>query len=279
MSYITAVHRSLFRYFPLTFGAVFFDYSSINIALMKRHLLAVLPALFITHLAMAQRTGDPKMTELWEPKAPIVTPGKTAADAPSDAIVLFNGTNLSQWESEKGGAAAWNIADGAMTVKPQSGGIKTKQGFGDCQLHVEWRTPAVVKGEGQMRGNSGIFLMGRYELQVLDSYNNTTYSNGQAGSIYKQHIPLANASRQPGEWQTYDIIFTAPRFYADGRIKSAARITVIHNGVLVQNNVEIWGQTQYIGIANYEKHADLEPIFLQDHGDLVSFRNIWIRPL
>lgn len=240
-------------------------------------LLAVAIAASIT--AQAQRTGDPKMTELWEPKAPIVTPGKTAADAPSDAIVLFNGSNLNQWESEKGGAAPWTIADGAMTVKPQSGGIRTKQGFGDCQLHVEWRTPAVVKGEGQMRGNSGIFLMGRYELQVLDSYNNTTYSNGQAGSIYKQHIPLANASRPPGEWQTYDIIFTAPRFYADGRIKSAARNTVMHNGVLVQNNVEIWGQTQYIGIANYEKHADLEPIFLQDHGDLVSFRNIWIRPL
>lgn len=245
---------------------------------MKQLLLAFAAPLLCMG-AVAQRTGDPKLTELWEPKVPIVTPGKTPTDAPSDALVLFNGIDLGQWESEHGGPAVWTIADGAMTVKPQSGGIRTKQGFGDCQLHVEWRSPAVVKGEGQMRGNSGIFLMGRYELQVLDSYNNTTYSNGQAGSIYKQHIPLANASRPPGEWQTYDIIFTAPRFYADGRVKAAARITVIHNGVLVQNNVEIWGQTQYIGIANYEKHGDLEPILLQDHGDLVSFRNIWIRPL
>ncbi|HSR38972.1 MAG TPA: DUF1080 domain-containing protein [Phnomibacter sp.] len=223
--------------------------------------------------------GDPKLTEVWEPKVPVVTPGKSNADAPSDAIVLFDGKTLSQWESSKGGEVTWTIADGAMTVKPGSGEIRTKQGFGDCQLHIEWRTPQVVKGEGQFRGNSGIFLMGRYELQVLDSYNNTTYSNGQAGSIYKQRLPLVNASRPPGEWQTYDIIFTAPVFYEDGRVKEAARITVFHNGVLVQNNVEIWGNTQYIGVANYEKHAEKLPIALQDHGDLVSFRNIWIRPL
>jgi hypothetical protein len=227
----------------------------------------------------SQRVGDPKLTELWEPKVPVVTPGKTNADAPSDAIALFNGKDFSQWESSKGGEVTWTIADGAMTVKPGSGEIRTKQGFGDCQLHIEWRTPQVVKGEGQFRGNSGIFLMGRYELQVLDSYNNSTYSNGQAGSIYKQRIPLVNASRLPGEWQTYDIIFTAPVFYEDGRVKSAARMTVLHNGVLVQNNVEIWGNTQYIGVANYEKHADKLPIALQDHGDLVSYRNIWIRPL
>lgn len=244
---------------------------------MKKLLALLLPLAATT--TFAQRNGDPKLTETWEPKAPIVTPGKTAADAPSDAIVLFDGKDLQQWESDKGGPAPWTVGDGAMTVKPQTGGIRTRQGFGDCQLHIEWRTPAVVKGEGQMRGNSGIFFMGRYELQVLDSYNNTTYSNGQAGSIYKQHIPMANASRPPGEWQSYDVIFTAPRFYEDGRVKSPARITVFHNGVLVQNNVEIWGQTQFIGIANYEKHADKAPLGLQDHGDLVSFRNIWIRPL
>ncbi len=222
---------------------------------------------------------DPKLTEIWKPEAPIVTPGKTAADAPSDAIVLFDGKNLDGWESEKGGAAGWTISENAMTVKPGSGGIKTKQGFGDCQMHIEWRAPIVVKGEGQGRGNSGIFLMEQYELQVLDMYNNKTYSNGQAGSIYKQTIPLANASRKPGEWQTYDILFTAPEFYEDGRVKSAARITVLHNGVLIQNNTTIWGGTQYIGIAKYEKHASALPIMLQDHGDLVSFRNIWIRPL
>jgi hypothetical protein len=244
---------------------------------MKKLLALLLPLAATT--TFAQRNGDPKLTELWEPKAPIVTPGKTAADAPSDAMVLFDGRDLQQWESDKGGPAPWTVGDGAMTVKPQSGGIRTRQGFGDCQLHIEWRTPAVVKGEGQMRGNSGIFFMGRYELQVLDSYNNTTYSNGQAASMYKQHIPLANVSRPPGEWQSYDVIFTAPRFYEDGRVKSAARITVFHNGVLVQNNVEIWGQTQFIGVANYEKHADKAPLGLQDHGDPVSFRNIWIRPL
>jgi hypothetical protein len=223
--------------------------------------------------------GDPKITEIWKPEAPIVTPGKTAADAPSDAIVLFDGKSLDGWESEKGGAAGWTISDNAMTVKPGSGGIKTKQAFGSCQLHIEWRAPEVVKGEGQGRGNSGIFLMRLYELQVLDMYNNKTYSNGQAGSIYKQTIPLANASRKPGEWQTYDILFTAPEFYEDGRLKSAARITVLHNGVLIQNNTTIWGSTQYIGIAKYEKHASALPIMLQDHGDLVSFRNIWIRNL
>lgn len=223
--------------------------------------------------------GDPKITEIWKPEAPIVTPGKTSADAPSDAIVLFDGKSLDGWESEKGGAAGWTISDNAITVKPGSGGIKTKQGFGSCQMHIEWQAPIVVKGEGQGRGNSGIFLMEQYELQVLDMYNNKTYSNGQAGSIYKQTIPLANASRKPGEWQTYDILFTAPEFYEDGRLKSAARITVLHNGVLIQNNTTIWGSTQYIGIAKYEKHASALPIMLQDHGDLVSFRNIWVRPL
>jgi hypothetical protein len=246
-------------------------------AFMKKMMLAALVALSFS--GFSQRVGDPKLTELWEPKVPVVTPGKTNADAPSDAIILFDGKDFSQWQSAKGGEVAWTISEGAMTVKPGADSIKTKQAFGDCQLHIEWRTPAVVKGEGQGRGNSGIFLMGRYELQVLDSYNNTTYSNGQAASIYKQRIPLVNASRPPGEWQVYDIIFTAPVFYDDGRLKSAARITVFHNGVLVQNNVEIWGNMQYIGVANYEKHAEKLPIALQDHGDLVSYRNIWIREL
>ena len=226
-----------------------------------------------------ERKGDPKLTEQWEPEPKVIAPGKTQADPPKDAIVLFNGTDASQWSDKDGAAVKWKIENGAITVTPGSGEIRTKQKFGDCQLHIEWRTPSVVKGEGQGRGNSGIFLMGKYELQVLDSYNNRTYSNGQAGSIYKQLPPMVNATRPPGEWQTYDIIFAAPRFYADGSVKSPARITVLHNGVLVQNNSTLWGGTQYIGIANYEKHAEKEYIALQDHGDLVSYRNIWLREL
>ena len=225
------------------------------------------------------RVGDPKLTEQWIPEPKVISAGKTAADAPSDAIVLFNGTDGSAWEAKNGGAIQWKIAEGAMTVTPGTGEIRTKQSFGDCQLHIEWRTPSVVKGEGQGRGNCGIFFMSRYELQVLDSYNNRTYSNGQAGSIYKQFPPKVNASRAPGEWQTYDVIFTAPVFYEDGSLKSQAKITVLHNGVLIQHNTALLGSTQYIGVGNYEAHGAKEPIMLQDHGDLVSFRNIWIRPL
>ncbi|MFT3824567.1 MAG: DUF1080 domain-containing protein [Chitinophagaceae bacterium] len=225
------------------------------------------------------RQGDPKLTEVWQPEVPVVTPGKTAADAPSDAIVLFDGKTTAAWLGKDNAPIKWKVDNGAMTVEKGAGEIHTKEKFGDCQLHIEWRTPAEVKGEGQGRGNSGIFLMGLYELQVLDSYNNKTYSNGQAGSIYKQLPPLVNASRGPGEWQVYDVIFTAPRFYDNGTVKSQAHITVIHNGVLVQNDASIWGGTQYIGIATYEKHADKESIILQDHGNPVSYRNIWIRPL
>lgn len=229
----------------------------------------------------APRTGDPKLTEYWVPEAKVVSPGKTSQDPPSDAIVLFNGKDFSQWKSANasGGDVKWKIDENAMTVVGGTGGIMTKDGFGDCQLHIEWRTPAEVKGEGQGRGNSGIFLMGRYELQVLDNYNNKTYVNGQAASIYKQLPPLVNACKPPGEWQTYDIIFTAPKFYENGSVKSQARITVLHNGVLVQNDAVLLGGTQYIGVANYEKHGDKEPIMFQDHGNPVSFRNVWIRPL
>lgn len=240
-------------------------------------LLAASPAAL---LAQAQlRNGDPKLTEQWLPEPRVVAPGKTAADAPSDAIVLFNGTDASAFEAKGGGPIKWKLENGIMTVVGGTGEIHTKQGFGDCQLHIEWRTPAEVKGDGQGRGNSGIFFMGRYELQILDSYNNRTYSNGQAASIYKQLPPLVNASRGPGEWQTYDVIFIAPRFYEDGSVKSQAQITVLHNGVLVQNHAVLLGGTQYIGLANYEKHSDKEPIILQDHGNPTSFRNIWIRPL
>ncbi len=162
---------------------------------------------------------------------------------------------------------------------PKSGSIQTKQSFGDCQLHIEWRTPEIVEGKGQGRGNSGIFLMGKYEIQVLDSYNNLTYPNGQAGSIYKQHIPLVNASRAPGEWQSYDIIFTAPVFIDDGGVRKPARVTVFQNGVLIQNHVKILGETVFIGAPGYEPHAEKLPLSLQDHNNPVSYRNIWIREL
>lgn len=222
---------------------------------------------------------DPLTTEIWTPVPKVITPGKSAGEAPSDAIILFNGLSAAAWQHEKGDEVKWTVGDNALTVKPGTGAIQTKQKFGDCQLHIEWRTPAEVKGTGQGRGNSGIFFMGRYELQILDSYDNVTYSNGQAGSIYKQHIPLVNACKPPGEWQFYDVIFTAPRFSDNGTVIEPARITVLQNGVLIQNNVTIWGSTQYIGLPTYQKHDTKEPIILQDHGNPVSFRNIWIREL
>ncbi|MDR3712471.1 MAG: DUF1080 domain-containing protein [Puia sp.] len=227
----------------------------------------------------AQEKNPAELSEYYSPVPEIVTPGKTSSDAPSDAIVLFNGKDASSWAAQDGGPVKWQVGDNAITVVGGTGTIHTKQGFGDCQLHIEFREPSEVKGEGQGRGNSGIFLMGRYELQVLDCYNNKTYVNGQTGSIYKQLVPLANACRPPGEWQTYDIIFTAPLFNEDGTVKAQARITVIHNGVLIQNNASIWGSTEYIGTPKYEKHGPKEALVLQDHGDRVSYRNIWIRPL
>jgi hypothetical protein len=221
---------------------------------------------------------DPKLTEIWDPAPEIVTPGKTS-EAPSDAILLFDGSNLDEWTNEKGGQAGWDLRNGILTIKPGSGSIKTKRSFADCQLHVEWRSPSKIEGEGQGRGNSGIYLQGRYEVQVLDSYNNPTYSNGQAGSIYKQHIPLVNASRKPGEWQTYDIIYAAPRFNIDSTVKKPAYITVLHNGVVVQNHSEIKGATTYVGQPQYIKHAFKFPLMLQEHGNPVSYRNIWIREI
>jgi hypothetical protein len=217
----------------------------------------------------------------------IVTPG-TNGSPPSDAVVLFNGTNLDEWVSMKDRSpAAWTLADGAMTVNKAAGGIETKRSFTDYQLHIEWRIPVGITGSGQARGNSGVFLastgpgdMG-YELQVLDSYNNTTYVNGQAASIYKQSPPLVNAMRPPGEWQVYDVVWTAPRFNADGSLKTPAYITAFHNGVLVQNHYALKGHTPYIGLPEYKAHGPA-PIKLQAHGDPsppISFRNIWIRTL
>ncbi|MBC7826838.1 MAG: DUF1080 domain-containing protein [Chitinophagaceae bacterium] len=248
--------------------------------MLKRPALCIaMCCIAIFMFAQDRKGGDPKLSEYWTPEAKKITPGKTQADPPSDAIVLFNGQDASQWVDTAGKSVKWNVSNGALTVVPKEGMIKTKQKFGDCQLHIEWRSPSEVKGEGQGRGNSGIFLMERYELQVLDSYESKTYVNGQAGSIYKQLPPMVNATRGPGEWQTYDVIFTAPRFYENGLIKSQAIITVFHNGVLVQNHMALWGSTQYIGTAKYEKHGEKESISLQDHGNPVSFRNIWIREL
>ncbi len=242
----------------------------------RLHLIILLSAAFST-AALSQIT-DPKATEVWSPEPKVVTPGM-GTQAPSDAIVLFDGTNLKEWMSAKdSSAAAWTLQDGAATVKPTAGDIMTRRSFGDMQLHLEFREPATVKGEGQGRGNSGIFLQSRYELQVLDCYQNRTYSNGQTGSIYKQSIPLVNACRKPGEWQMYDVLFTAPRFNKDSMLVAPARVTVLQNGIVVQLNTEIKGTTEYIGLPKNVAHGKA-PLKLQDHGDMVSYRNIWVREL
>lgn len=220
----------------------------------------------------------PEATEIWSPEPRIVEVDQQAK-IPSDAIVLFDGKDLSQWENRwNGEEAQWSIQDKHMTVVAGTGDIKTKEKFGSCQLHIEWRAPHEVNGESQGRGNSGVFLQERYEVQILDNYKNRTYSNGQAASIYKQHIPLVNACQPPGEWQSYDIIFTAPRFNQDSLKISSGYVTVLHNGVLVQNHVELYGSTEYIGIPKNIMHGDAS-IVLQDHGNPVSFRNIWVRRL
>ncbi|MCM3871154.1 MAG: DUF1080 domain-containing protein [Pyrinomonadaceae bacterium] len=213
----------------------------------------------------------------------IIDPGPVGGP-PSDAIVLFDGKELSGWNNVKGGEAKWVVKDGVMTVVPRSGSIATKLEFGNVQLHLEWSTPAEVVSEGQGRGNSGVYLMGRYEVQILDSFNNKTYFGGQAGAIYKQYAPLVNASRAPGQWQTYDIIFHAPTFDEQGSVTKRGRITVLHNGVLVQNNVELMGSTSLRGGAQYDQpeykpHPPKAPLVLQDHNNPVRFRNIWVRPL
>ncbi|MGD8177413.1 3-keto-disaccharide hydrolase [Marinimicrobium sp. ARAG 43.8] len=216
-------------------------------------------------------------TEVWEPVPPVID--SPANGVPSDAIVLLGENGLSEWEAEKGGKPAWEVSDGVATVARKQGGIRTKQEFCDIQLHVEWKSPTDIEGmDGQNRGNSGIFLQERYEIQVLDSYDNETYPNGQAGSVYKQSIPLANATREPGEWQAYDIIYTAPRFDESGELESPGYVTVLHNGVLVQNHFEIQGATAWIGEPSYEAHG-CAPLALQDHDAAVSFRNIWVREL
>ncbi|MFK7935025.1 MAG: DUF1080 domain-containing protein [Saprospiraceae bacterium] len=238
--------------------------------------LLLLSILLYSAFLTAQIT-DPKATEVWEPEPRKVT-GSLNYAPPSDAIVLFDGESAKHWQHDDGSAVKWTVANGIMTVNKGTGQIRTKEKFGDCQLHLEWRSPQVIEGEGQGRGNSGVFLQGRYEVQILDSYNNRTYSNGQAGSIYKQHIPLVNAMNPTGEWQAYDIIFTAPRFNEDGMRVAPGYITVLHNGVLIQNHVEIKGTSEYIGLPKNIAHEE-DVIILQDHSNPVSFRNIWLRKL
>lgn len=250
-----------------------------------------LAALFLSsfYYTNGQQKGRPEDTEYYTPVPKVVTPGKSCGDAPSDAIILFNGGNLNQWvlANDTNKVADWIVQKNIVTVNKNSGNIQTKQSFMDFQLHLEWRIPKNITGTGQARGNSGLFLASTgkgdagYELQILDNFNNPTYVNGQAGSIYKQLPPFVNANRPPNVWQSYDVVWTAPRFNDDGSLKSAAKATVFFNGILVQNNVDLKGETRYIGQPEYHKHGP-SPIKLQAHGDKsepLSFRNIWIRPL
>jgi hypothetical protein len=238
--------------------------------------------------APATAAAKPEDTEVWQPVPNVVTPAASNAAPPSDAIVLFDGKNLDEWVSvQDKSPAKWIVANGVLAVNKAAGNIETKRSFRNYQLHIEWKIPENITGTGQARGNSGVFLASTgpvdagYELQVLDSYNNKTYVNGQAGSIYKQGIPLANPMRKPGEWQTYDVVWTAPTFNADGSLKTPAYVTVFLNGVLVQNHFELKGETRYIGQPLYKRY-DTAPIKLQAHGDPsepISFRNIWVREL
>ena len=225
-----------------------------------------------------------KQHDLSRPVPPVITPGTASTQEktgkpPSDAVVLFDGKDLSRWESESGGPAKWKVENGYMEVVKGTGNIRTREDFGACQLHVEWAAPLPAVGESQERGNSGVFLMGKYEIQVLDSYHNRTYADGQAAAVYGQYPPLVNASRPPGQWQTYDIIFHGPRFAADGKLLRPARVTALVNGVLVQDNVSLTGPTDYQARPPYKPHPEKLPLLLQDHVQPVHFRNIWIREL
>ena len=252
--------------------------------------LVVLTSSLVAQQAAAPQTQKPRPqdTEVWEPVPKVVSPGATNAAPPSDAIVLFDGSNLNEWVGTRDKSPAqWTVANGVVTVNKKVGNIETKRSFKNYQLHIEWLIPANINLTGQSRGNSGLFLAGTgpgdegYELQILDSYENKTYVNGQAGSVYKQHPPLVNANRKPGEWQTYDVVWTAPTFNTDGSVKTPAHVTAFHNGVLIQNHATLGGETVYIGKPQYKKY-DSAPIKLQAHGDPsepISFRNIWVREL
>jgi len=238
-------------------------------------------ALFVAGGAQAQPSPDWPIHAPNRPQPVVVDPGPGAlpVPAPKDAIVLFNGTDLSKWVGAEGKAPAWVVRDGYFEVRPGTGGLQTRDGFGDAQLHVEWSSPDPAKGSGQDRGNSGVYLMGRYEVQVLDSYGNTTYPDGQAAAVYGQFPPLVNASRPPGAWQSYDIVFRGPRFDSSGRLQRPATMTVFHNGVLVQDHVTLSGPSGHYARPPYEAHPEKQPIGLQDHSHPVRFRNIWLLEL
>ena len=255
-------------------------------------MIAIAALALLSHAAIATSEPvkpRPEHTEQWTPEPPLVRPGPASpTPPPSDAIVLLGASGLGEWVSTKDGSPAkWSFERGVMTVKKGTGNIETRRKFGSYQLHLEWRIPVGISGSGQGRGNSGLFLASTgggdagYELQILDSYRNKTYVNGQAGSVYKQFPPLANAMRPPGEWQSYDVVWVAPTFNADGSVRTPATLTAFHNGVLIQNSVRLGGETVYIGPPRYKAHGP-SAIKLQDHGDPsepISFRNIWLREL
>lgn len=248
-----------------------------------RHVAALLlltGAALLPRSAVAQGgSARFKVHDFERPRPRVVTPGRDSGAPPSDAIVLFDGRALDEWRTDSGAPARWVLRDGYMQTVPGAGAVTSVRPFGDMQLHIEWATPSPAVGSGQDRGNSGVIIMGRYEVQVLDSYENTTYADGQAASLYGQHPPLVNASRPPGEWQSYDIVFRRPRWSNSGKLLSPARMTVLHNGVLVQDNATLWGETNWLHYNRYSRHADALPITLQDHDHPVRYRNIWVRPL
>ena len=232
--------------------------------------------------AQTENKPKPQDTEVWEPVPKVVTPGATCGAAPSDAIVLFDGKNLDEWVSAQDHTPAkWLVADSILTVNKEKGvgNIETKRKFKNYQLHVEWRIPENITGSDQARGNSGVFLMGLYEVQVLDSYENKTYADGQAAALYGQYPPLVNASLPPGQWQRYDIVFHGPRFDASGKVLRHARVTVFHNGVLVQYEVQLTGPTAHGERPPYKVTPEKLPLGLQDHHTPVRYRNIWVREL
>lgn len=243
--------------------------------------LALVEVLGLVMSASAQMPMRWLAQDMERPRPPVVTPGplKLPVAPPSDAIVLFDGQDLSKWRDAEGGPAKWRVRDGYMESVPNSGYIYSADKFGDVQLHVEWATPVPASGSGQGRGNSGVFLMGLYEVQVLDSYENDTYPDGQAAAVYGQYPPLVNCCLPPGEWQSYDIVFRRPRFGEEGSVTKPARITVIQNGILVQDDVEVWGPTAWLQHFPYTQHADALPLSLQDHGNPIRYRNIWLRAL
>ncbi len=239
----------------------------------SQHRVTIALTFSIALYALNASQAQEYLTGIEWSEPPVVTPGAVDAAAPSDAVVLFNGKDLNNWKNGEN----WTVKDGIIYAG--KGQITSEEEFGDCQIHIEWSAPSEVKGNGQGRGNSGIFMMGKYELQVLDSYDNPTYFDGQAGAIYKQQPPMANAMRKPGEWNSYDIIWTAPRFNEDGTLKSPAFITALHNGVLIQHHFELLGDTPFNRPPKYQAHGETGPISIQDHGNPVRFRNIWVRPL